>query len=136
MNKIDVIALEPEPEVKKNIVWFCACTVSDVPEDGGACVLYRGEQIAIYNFTTRGEWYATQNMCPHRMQMALSRGMVGDSNGEPKVACPFHKKTYSLKTGCNLNGENYSIKTYPVKVMNDVVFIGVEDEGGGDGAQL
>lgn len=92
-------------------------------------MLCNGEQIALYNFASRGEWYATQNMCPHRMQMALSRGVIGDANGEPKVACPFHKKTFSLKTGCNLNGESYTLKTYPVKVVNGVVFIGVEGDG-------
>ena len=128
MNAGDVLVIEQEPKEKKNITWFRACSVLDVPEDGGACVQYRDEQIALFNFTSRGEWYATQNMCPHRMQMALSRGMIGDANGEPKVACPFHKKTYSLKTGCNINGEDYSIKTYPVKVADDVVFIGIENE--------
>jgi len=127
LNTTDTLVLEPE--IRQNIVWFRACAVTDVPEDGGVNVLYKGEQIAIFNFASRGEWYATQNMCPHRMQMALSRGMVGDSNGEPKVACPFHKKTYSLKTGCNMNGEDYTIKTYSVKIVNDVVFIGVEEGG-------
>ena len=123
MNTIDALILENETQTTK---WFHACSVHDVPVDGGACVLYGNEQIAVFNFSSHGEWYATQNLCPHKMQMALSRGMIGDVNGEPKVACPFHKKTYSLENGCNLNGENYSIKIYPVKVVNDAVFIGIE----------
>ncbi|MFO7448092.1 MAG: nitrite reductase small subunit NirD [Ignavibacteriaceae bacterium] len=113
---------------EKEIKWFKACYVDDVPEDGGACVRYKDQQIALFYFTSRNEWYATQNMCPHRFQMALSRGMIGDKNGEPKVACPFHKKTFSLVTGCNLNGEDYIIKTYPVKVENNTVYIGVGNE--------
>ena len=105
--------------------WFFACTVNDVPQNGGVCVKYNDEQIAVFHFTRRGEWYATQNECPHRMQMALSRGMIGTLADEPKVACPFHKKTFSLKTGECLSGDEGSLKTYPVKVEGGKVFIGV-----------
>jgi nitrite reductase (NADH) small subunit len=105
--------------------WFYACTVNDVPENGGVCVKYNDEQIALFHFTRREEWYATQNECPHRKQMALSRGMIGTKDDEPKVACPFHKKTFSLKTGECLSGDECAIKTYPVKVEDGKVFIGV-----------
>jgi nitrite reductase (NADH) small subunit len=107
--------------------WFKACRTEDVPENGGACVKFRDEQIAIFNFTLKNEWYATQNMCPHKMQMALARGMIGDTLGEPKVACPFHKKTFSLKTGENLNGDDcLNIKVYPIEVRDGFIYIGVE----------
>ena len=47
----------------------------------------------------------------------LSRGMIGSQDGEPKVACPFHKKTFSLQTGKCLSDEGcYEISTYAVKV--------------------
>ena len=109
-----------------NITWFAACATADVPENGGVCVKYKNEQIALFNFTRRGEWYATQNLCPHRMQMALSRGMIGSQDGEPKVACPFHKKTFSLVDGHCMNGDDCgSIKTYPVKIENGKVYIGM-----------
>ncbi len=107
--------------------WFKACAVDDVLEDGGACVQYKDRQLALFRIASSGSWYATQNNCPHKMQMALSRGIVGDSKGEPKVACPFHKKTFSLETGCNLNGEDYRIETYPVRVENDFVYIAVDE---------
>jgi nitrite reductase (NADH) small subunit len=106
--------------------WFYACNVQDVPLNGGVCVKYNDQQIALFHFSRRNEWYATQNECPHRMQMALSRGMIGTLGEEPKVACPFHKKTFSLKTGECLSGEECSIKTYAVKVEGGKVFIGVE----------
>jgi nitrite reductase (NADH) small subunit len=105
--------------------WFYACKVFDVPENGGVGVKYGDEQIALFYFTRRGEWYATQNECPHRRQMALSRGMIGSDADEPKVACPFHKKTFSLKTGECLNSDECAIKTYAVKVEGDAVFIRV-----------
>lgn len=106
--------------------WFRACSVHDVPHNGGVCVKYKNEQIAVFRFTHRNEWYASQNMCPHKQQMAISRGMLGSTNGEPKVACPFHKKTFSLLDGRCLNSEDCgSIKTFQVKIENDEVFIQV-----------
>src|SRR4029079_17445109 len=107
--------------------WFAACKTTDVPINGGVCVKFKDEQIALFHFARRNEWYATQNGCPHRMQMALSRGMIGSQNGEPKVACPFHKKTFSLVNGrCIGDDMCESIKIYPVKVENNIVLIGVE----------
>jgi nitrite reductase (NADH) small subunit len=107
--------------------WFLACATTDVPENSGVCVQYGNEQIAIFNFARRNEWFATQNLCPHKQQMALSRGMLGSAGEacEPKVACPFHKKTFSLRTGECLSGDECAIKTYPIKVENEQVFIGV-----------
>ena len=81
------------------------------PENGGACVKYKGMQIAVFNFTREGTWYACQNLCPHKMEMVLSRGMIGEDQGEPKVACPLHKNSFSLKTGKHLNGDLNSIAT-------------------------
>lgn len=104
--------------------WFEACEVSDFPADGGLCIQYEGLQIAVFNFSRRNEWYATQNLCPHKKQMILSRGMLGSEGSEPKVACPFHKKTFSLQTGDNLNGNECSLATYPVKIENDKVYVG------------
>ena len=111
----------------KTITWIAACRINDVPANGGVCVKYEDQQIALFHFTRRNEWYATQNECPHRKQMALSRGMIGSQNNEPKIACPFHKRTFSLVSGQCLNGEECAIKTYPVKVENETVYIGVEE---------
>jgi nitrite reductase (NADH) small subunit len=113
---------------EQTINWIHACHVTDVPENGGVCVKYKDEQIALFHFSRLNEWFATQNLCPHRQQMALSRGMIGTAGDEPKVACPFHKKTFSLRTGECLSGDVCSIKTYRVKVENEMVFIGLEND--------
>jgi len=108
--------------------WFAACKVEDALENGGVCVKAGNEQVALFYFKRRNEWYATQNECPHKKQMALSRGMIGTTNDEPKVACPFHKKTFSLSTGECLSGDECAIRTYPVKVENGLVYIGINKE--------
>lgn len=108
--------------------WVKAAHINDFPHDGGAAILVEDWQIAVFNFSSRGKWYATQNLCPHKMEMILARGMIGDEKGTPKVACPFHKKTFSLETGNCLNDDGLpDIKTYPVKVENDIVYVGIPE---------
>ena len=111
------------PEEVDQTVWVDVGHVSDFPVDGGATIQRGKVQIAVFNFTSRGEWYASQNMCPHRKAFVLSRGMIGDAAGAPKVACPMHKKTFSLETGESLQGEEYSIRTFPVKIEDDRVLV-------------
>lgn len=108
-------------------VWFKAAEVSKFSKDGGVCVKYKDKQIAVFNFQRKNKWYACQNVCPHKMEMVLSRGMIGDDKGIPKVACPMHKKTFSLESGENLNGDLDAIATYPVKVENNFVYIGFSE---------
>ncbi len=104
--------------------WFEAGPVNLFPDNGGECILYKGLQIAVFNFSSRSSWFACQNLCPHKKQMILSRGIIGSEQGEPKVACPFHKKTFSLNTGQNLNGDECTIATFPVKVEDGIVYVG------------
>ncbi|MFT6869876.1 MAG: nitrite reductase (NADH) small subunit [Paraglaciecola sp.] len=108
-------------------VWFRAASVNDFPENGGACVKYKDKQIAVFNFTRENTWYACQNVCPHKLEMVLSRGMIGDAEGIPKIACPMHKKTFSLETGENLNGDLEAIATYPIKIEDHSVYIGFSE---------
>ena len=102
---------------------FASARSRDFPKDGGAAIKYGRVQIAVFNFTSRGEWYACQNMCPHKKAFVLSRGIVGDAGGVPKVACPLHKKTFSLVSGESLQKEEYRIRTFPVRVEGDDVYL-------------
>ena len=105
--------------------WIKAAPVTEFPANSGACVLIAEEQIAVFNFGYDNKWYATQNNCPHQGENALSRGLTGDSQGKHKVSCPFHKKSFSLEDGKCLTDEEYELKTYPVKVEDGYVFIGL-----------
>ena len=42
--------------------------------------------------------------------------MLGDSEGEPKVACPLHKRTFSLNTGAELAGGDLQLLTFKVRI--------------------
>ncbi len=103
--------------------WVRLASAKDVPHDGGIAVRYGRSQLALFRFESRGEWYATQNLCPHKRQMVLARGILGDQAGAPKVACPLHKKTFDLRSGACLSGEPLSIATFPVRVEGDDVWV-------------
>lgn len=103
--------------------WVRAGRVEEFPEGAGVTIKHGETQIAVFNFASRGEWYATQNMCPHMQDMVLARGILGDASDEPKVACPMHKKNFSLRSGKCLTGEEYSIHTFPVRVEEGEVYV-------------
>ena len=107
--------------------WFKVGKVSDFPENSGACIKYKTKQIAVYNFVRKNKWYACQNLCPHKMEMVLSLGMIGDKDGIAKVACPMHKKNFSLEDGNQIGGDELKIATYPVKIEDENVYIGFVD---------
>ncbi len=114
---------EPNHPVESTWSWQKLARVDQFPENGGAAVRYGKRQIAIYNFTRRGEWFATQAMCPHRKDNVLARGLLGDHSGEPKIACPLHKKTFSLLSGKGLSDPNYQVRAYPVEIRGEDVWV-------------
>ncbi|KAL3944790.1 MAG: hypothetical protein SGBAC_001113 [Bacillariaceae sp.] len=103
--------------VKSEKDWVEVGLVSDFLPNVGTPILYGDSQLAVFNNKQRGEWYCTQNMCPHKQAFVLSQGIMGDANDVPKVACPLHKKTFSLTDGQQINDDGkLSIITFPVKV--------------------
>jgi nitrite reductase (NADH) large subunit len=103
--------------------WVRVAAAIDVPPDGGATVRWGDLQIAVFNFASRGEWWATQATCPHRKDNVLGRGLLGTQDGVPKVACPMHKKTFSLATGACLNDAQYRVRTFPAEVRDGEVWV-------------
>lgn len=107
--------------------WVNVGNVADFPREGGACVKYHEHQVAVFQFENKGQWYATQNLCPHKYDMVLSRGITGTADGAPKVACPQHKKTFSLETGAGLSDPSLKIQTYQVRIDGEQVMVQLPD---------
>ena len=98
-------------------MWSSVCDVLDVPSNGGACVKIGDKQIAIFHFSDQQSWYAVDNLCPHSQQMVLSRGLLGETGGLPKITCPLHKQSFCLTDGHHLGGQaEFKLQTYPIKV--------------------
>jgi len=108
-------------------VWKKAATVSDLPLGDKGCVKFGETYIAIVHYA-EDQWYAVQNVCPHQQQNVLSRGLIGDKEGEPKIVCPLHKNAFSLITGGHLGGDTtMQLKTYPVKLEGNAIYIQIEE---------
>lgn len=109
--------------------WKKVGSTTDFPSDIGSCVKVDNQQIAVFRVAEDSEseqWYAVQNLNPYNQRMVLSRGIVGCTEHGHKVACPLHKSPFSLKDGKHLGeGEVSDLKTYPIKVENDVVYLQV-----------
>ena len=79
--------------------------------------------ILLHHFSHSNRYFATQNVCPHKLDMVLSRGIVGDVDGLAKLACPLHKKTFALESGRGISDPELSIMTFPVEIRDGDVYL-------------
>lgn len=70
------------------------------------------------------ELYACAAKCPHAGGL-IAEGFLNDTI----VTCPLHRYKFSLQNGRNISGEGYYLKTYPVQINPNGVFIGIEETG-------
>jgi nitrite reductase/ring-hydroxylating ferredoxin subunit len=68
------------------------------------------------------EYFAFVHKCPHASGYFVN-GFI-DATGN--VVCPLHRYKFCLKNGRNVSGEGYYLKTWPVEVREDGVFVGFE----------
>jgi nitrite reductase (NADH) small subunit/3-phenylpropionate/trans-cinnamate dioxygenase ferredoxin subunit len=67
-----------------------------------------------------GKIFALSAVCPHAGG-DLSAGWC--NNG--KIICPFHRYSFDLQTGKGSEGQHDYINTYPVKIIDQTIYIGV-----------
>jgi nitrite reductase/ring-hydroxylating ferredoxin subunit len=66
--------------------------------------------------------YAVQERCPHN-GASLSGGYCNDKD---EIICPLHRYPFNIKTGRASAGMALSLDTYPVKIQDDGVFLGMQ----------
>jgi 3-phenylpropionate/trans-cinnamate dioxygenase ferredoxin subunit len=72
----------------------------------------------------QGRLFACAYACPHASGI-LGEGYV-DVSGN--IVCPVHRYKYNLSDGRNVTGEGYYLKTFPVKINEEGVFVGFEEK--------
>jgi nitrite reductase (NADH) small subunit len=96
--------------------WTEVCALADIMPNTGVCALLGGKQVALFRLGDQ-EVYALSNFDPFSEAFVLSRGIVGDRAGIPKVASPIFKQSFNLRTGQCLDDPGVTVRAYPVRVF-------------------
>lgn len=96
--------------------------------NNGSAAIKRGDtQLAV--FKVKGNYYSTQQMCPHKRAFVLSDGIIGEEgeSGEKLwVSCPFHKRNFNLSgkaAGTCSNDAEMNVATFETKVQDGWVYL-------------
>ena len=105
--------------------WTDVCLLVDIQPNTGVGALIDGQQVAVFRIGHSEEVYAISNYDPFSKTYVLSRGIVGDRKGILKVASPIYKQNFNLKTGECLDDATVKIPTYPVRVLEGKIQVGL-----------
>ena len=94
--------------------WVRICDYEAIYPDTGVCALVDGRQVAVFRLSD-GTLHAVSNHDPFSGANVLSRGIVGDRAGEPKIASPIHKQTFNLRTGVCYEDTGVRLDVYRVR---------------------
>jgi len=100
--------------------WVEICPYDSIYPDTGVCALVDGRQVAVFRLSD-GSLHAVSNFDPFSQANVLSRGIVGDRGGEPKVASPIYKQTFNLRTGVCYEDASVRLDVYRVRRHTGVV---------------
>ena len=117
------VALEPGRSQ-----WEDVCDLELIVPWTGVCALVGGRQVAVVR--TPDTVYAISNFDPFSKAFVLSRGIVGDKGGIPKIASPIFKHTFDLRTGRCLDDPKISVPTYEVRVERGRILVHREPRPG------
>ena len=101
--------------------WEDVCALEDIVPWTGVCALVDGKQVAIVR--TEVAVYAVGNLDPFSKAFVLSRGIVGDRGGIPKIASPIYKQTFDLRTGQCLDDPRVRVPSYEVRIERGRVLV-------------
>ena len=94
-------------------------SVNDLRPGKGLRVRVKRNTIAI--FMHKNTVYAIQNNCPHQ-NADLADGYIKDD----KLFCSMHHWAFELSSGAYSFNPKIFIKTFDVKINDDVIFVGID----------
>jgi len=80
------------------------------------------QPIALFNIG--GKILAWDNRCPHR-GASLADGNIS----EDVIQCKLHLWEFDTRTECAIANPTIKVRSYPVKLQNDIVYIDVPAVG-------
>jgi nitrite reductase (NADH) small subunit len=116
--------------------WETACRLDQLQPGRGVAALLEGRQVALFRLPRSAQSaavgepdgadvvHAIDNLDPCSGAAVLSRGIVGDRQGEPVVASPVYKQAFSLRTGRCLDEPGQEVEVFRVRVVDGWIQIG------------
>jgi nitrite reductase (NADH) small subunit len=104
------------------IAWTRVCRLEQLTPGRGAVARVLGEQVAVFRvpgIDAGDDVFALGNLDPFSGAQVLSRGIVGDADGVPKVASPVYKQGFDLRTGACLDDPAVAVAAYPVTICDE-----------------
>jgi nitrite reductase (NADH) small subunit len=99
--------------------WIEIGALIDIPVLGSRVVRTASGDIAVFR-TADDEVFALDDRCPHKGG-PLSQGIVHNK----RVTCPLHNFVIELRSGAAVAPDEGCTRAHPVKVENDMVWLGV-----------
>jgi len=99
--------------------WAQVCRLDQLVPGRGAAAKVDGRQVALIRWYDDDVVYAIDNRDPFSGAHVMSRGIVGDKAGIPKVASPIFKQSFDLGTGQCLDDDRVTLTTFPVRVTDE-----------------
>jgi naphthalene 1,2-dioxygenase system ferredoxin subunit len=97
--------------------WIDIVSKADVPEEDVVGVEINAKSIALYQVD--GEIFATDNICTHGNARLCDGFLEGH-----EIECPLHQGKFDIRNGKAMCAPlTEDIRTYPVKIEGDRVFI-------------
>ena len=96
-----------------------AAKTGDVPNFGKKVITVSGQSVMLIN--CKGIVYAVETECPHQGS-PMTAAVVRDGH----ISCPRHGYRFSLADGSCREHPEYTLRTYPVEVRGDEIFICAE----------
>lgn len=101
------------------MIWVAVGNITDIPRRGARCVETPQGKIAVFR-TAEDRVFAIDDHCPHKGG-PLSQGIVHGA----AVTCPLHNWVISLETGKALGADEGVVRTIPIRIEGDKIFIAV-----------
>ncbi|MBS1584379.1 MAG: Rieske (2Fe-2S) protein [Bacteroidetes bacterium] len=99
--------------------WHKAMNISELAENKPTEILAGDKQLCL--FKRNGTVFAFAALCPHT-SAPLCEGWI-DARGH--IVCPLHSYRFNPANGYNSSGEGYKLKTYPVEIRDNEIFVGI-----------
>ncbi|MGY8841290.1 MAG: nitrite reductase small subunit NirD [Pseudomonadales bacterium] len=100
------------------------CHQNDLIPNSGICAEFAGKQVALFYLPNESPTvYAIGNWDPIGKANVLSRGIVGDINGQLVVASPLYKQHFDLLTGECIEHSDLCVPVYAVELVDDHVLM-------------